>query len=257
MTQKCNGAIIEIRDRKGGNMSRSVFPSGIDTFTELFDLPYNKVNEAKRLTELKMRLSLTNDEQNELISLSNGLEEYLITPETFNKFQDALTAVEEFFFQNVQGFLEEKQEIWDSYIRQFVFVGKWAASKEYKFQNLVSGANGDLYICRVDHRSTTANQPTVSNATWQQLSSKGDKGDIGLNAILKGDWNTTTAYKLGDAVCFGRVGSLPGLTYIALRDNTAKSPDLNVADWMLYQQLYVGATMPAGAQPGLHFIKLI
>ena len=236
-------------------MSRSNFPEKVDEFRELFDLPYEKIRDANRLTELKGKVSLTNDEQIEVKNLVNNLKEYMITPETFNKFQDALQAVQQFFYDNVQGFIEERQLIWDSYIKDFKFVGKWKTGTTYKFQNMVTDSKGNLYICKETHVSNGANEPTLSVAFWQQASSKGDKGDIGLNAIYKGDWKTTTAYAIGDAVCFGRVGHLAGLTYIALRANTGKSPDVSPDDWTLYQQLYVGTTRPTGAAQGLHFIK--
>ena len=236
-------------------MSRSVFPNGVDEFTELFDLPFDKVQDANRLTALKMQAQLSNDEQIEMMALTSELQEYLITPETWNKFTDAIQAVEKFFYANVQGFIENKQKIWDSYIKQFVFVGKWKSGADYKFQNLVSNKDGDLYICKSDHKSVAGNAPELNSTLWAKLSSKGDKGDIGLNAFYKGDWNATTGYKLGDAVCFGRVGHKAGLTFIALKDNTGKSPDKSPDDWTLYQQLFVGTAKPLGAAPGLHFIK--
>ena len=89
-------------------MTRSVFPENVDTFNELFDLPFEKIADANRLTELKAKPTLTNDEQTEMLALTNSLKDYMITPETFNKFQDTLVAVETFFRDNVQGFIEDK-----------------------------------------------------------------------------------------------------------------------------------------------------
>ena len=238
-------------------MTRSVFPEEVDSFQELFDLPYNKYQEATRLTELKMKASLTNDEQNEVLNLTSSLQAYMITPETWNKFADTLVAVEQFFNENVQGFIEDKQVLWDSYIRQFKLVGKWVSGKAYKFQNLVSDANGDLHICKSDHTSTLSNDPILNQNLWSKLSSKGDKGDIGLNAIYKGDWSESTTYALGDAVCFGRDGSKAGVTYIALKSNVGKSPSSSPDDWQVYTQLYVGVSAPLGAGVGLHFIKVL
>lgn len=237
------------------NGSRSSFPDQVDQFTEVFDLSFEKIGKANRLTELKGKASLTNDEQNEVLAITTELRDYMITPETFNKFQDSLVAVQQFFNDNVQGFLDNKQAIWDSYIKEFKYVGTWAVSKEYKFQNMVTDAKGDLYICKQDNRSAAGTNPTTNTTYWQKASAKGDKGDIGLNAIYRGDWVAGTPYAIGDAVCFGRVGSAPGLTYIALRANTGKSPSTSPDDWMLYQQLYVGKTRPTGAQAGLHFIQ--
>lgn len=238
--------------------SRSRFPESLDLFPELFDLPFDKIQQANRLTELKGKAdeNLTNDEQNEIKTLIAGLKDYMITPETFNHFQDSLYAVEKFFYDNVQGFIEGKQVIWDSYIKSFKYIGAWRTGITYNFQNMVTDSKGDLYICKETHASTTSTS-TTNTRYWQKASAKGDKGDIGLNAFYRGDWNNSASYALGDAVCFGRVGSAAGLTYIALRANVAKSPATSPDDWTLYQEMYVGETRPSGAGAGLHFIQEI
>lgn len=240
-------------------MSRSAFPEGVDTFQELFDLPFNKVQDATRLTELKSKESLTNDEQNELARLSLELKEYLVTPETWNKFADALNAVEVFFNENVNEYIENKQKIWDAYIHNFQVKGVWKAGTKYGFQNMVTNEKGDLYICLQEHVASTANKPPVngSNAVWQITSKKGDKGDPSLPLSYKGDWDATTAYVVGDSVTVGRVDDNTPLLYYALKDNTGKDPKTDAENWVLYTNLYVGAELPSGAGIGLHFIQLI
>lgn len=241
-------------------MSRSIFPEGVDQFTELFDLPFDKLSSANRLTALKMKEKLTNEEQNEVTMLSSELHDYLITPETWNKFQDSLQAVQQFFYDNVQGWLTNKQNIWNSYIRNFKSVGVWAVGTSYKFQNIVVAKNGNAYICKVDHVASTANEPKgdgQGNDQWQKISNKGDTGDAGLSLILKGDWNSATSYNMGDAVQFGRDLYKSPVVYYALRDNVGKSPNSNSSDWALYDKLFVGASLPNGYGAGMHFIKII
>lgn len=237
--------------------SRSNFPNETDKFVELYDLPFDKIQQANRLTELKGKASLTNDEQNEIKTLEASLKDFMITPETFNHFQDAIYAVEKFFYDNVQGFIEDKQVIWDSYIREFRYIGRWQSGRAYKFQNMVTDSNGDLYIAKRDHTSATSTNPTTNTTNWQKASAKGEKGDTGLAATYKGDWSSSVAYKLGDAVCFGRVGSQAGVDYIALRDNTGKSPATSPDDWTILQKVYVGTSRPSGVGAGLHFIQEI
>lgn len=237
-------------------MSRSVFPEGVDQFTELFDLPYEKVAAAERLTKLKLQGKLSNDEQNEIMVLSAELKDYLITPETWNKFQDALQAVQLFFNQNVQGWLEDKQKVWDSYIRNFVLVGTWKEGTSYKFQNMVMGQDGNLYLAKLDHIAKAANKPVIgSNATWQQISNKGEKGDVGLTGILRGEWNATTNYKIGDAVNVGRHLHYTPVVYMAIKDNVGKAPNENHNEWMLYDKVYAGDKLPTGYGVGMHFIQ--
>lgn len=237
-------------------MSRSKFPEGVDSFVELFDLPYDKMKSAERLTLLKMQASLSNDEQNELSALTSELEDYIITPEHWNKFGDSLVAVQTFFNDNVKGFIENKQKLWDTYIKNFKYIGKWTGSKQYKFQNMVIGEDGDLFLCKKDHTSNSGNGVTNSEF-WQRVSSKGDKGDIGLNASYKGDWSDVKEYDIGDAVSYKREGWKTPLVYISnMKSNIGNKPELGKG-WFLYSQLYVGNTVPAGASAGLHFIKVL
>ncbi|MBO1087233.1 hypothetical protein [Enterococcus mundtii] len=237
-------------------MTRSVFPEGVDQFTELFDLPYDKIAAAERLTNLKLKKTLSNDEQNEIIALSAELKDFLITPETWNKFQNALQAVEQFFFDNVQGWLEDKQKTWDSYIRNFCLIGKWNTSTTYKFQNMVIGTDGNMYLAKLDHLSNDSNMPVIGgNDLWQQITNKGDKGDVGLTGILKGDWNAKSTYKVGDAVSFGRTLHYTPVIYIAIKENVAKSPDANSDSWLLYDKVYAGTQLPNGFGIGMHFIE--
>lgn len=238
-------------------MTRSKFPEGVDQFEELFDLPYNKVLEAQRLTELKMKPSLTNDEQNEMLTLTTSLKEYLITPETFNKFQDCLQNVEQFFYSEVFDFLKNKQVTWENYIRQFQVFGKWQAGKNYKMHNLVYEEDGTLFLCLKDHVSVAEKSPQKAPELWQQMTARGEKGDIGLNAIYKGIWNKETAYKLGDVVTLRRVNDLDRVEYLCLRDNVGKTPDESPDDWQLYSRLVVSKTEPKNVGEGAHFIKLI
>lgn len=237
--------------------SLSKFPNGVDSFHEVFDLPYGKHDAAVRLTELKNKPSLTNAEQDELLQLANELNQFMITPDHWNRFGSALYAVQTFFNDNVRGFIENKQKVWDSYIKNFTFVGKWVAGKSYKFQNMVTDSKGDLYICRVDHVSVSGATPDKNATQWAKASAKGDKGDIGLNATYKGDWSAATNYVMGDAVTFLNQGITGGVVYIAKRANVGKSPNTSADDWMLYQQLTVGEKEPPGAGVGTHFIEVL
>ncbi|HFI0463210.1 TPA: hypothetical protein ACGO1T_000554 [Streptococcus suis] len=235
----------------------SAFPEGLDQFNEVFDLPHGMYDKAARLTELKNKASLNSGEQDELIQLTSELHMYLITPQAWNKFGSALYSVQKFFNSNVRGFIEDKQKIWDSYIKQFLFVGRWVSGKSYKFQNMVTDANGDLYLCKKDHVSVVSQPPTTNTTYWVKLSSKGEKGDVGLNATFRGEWNTSTQYALGDAVVVGGNSINGGLVYIAKRQNTGRNPGTSLDDWVLYNNLYVGPTPPANAGTGVHFIEVL
>lgn len=224
-----------------------MFPQEIDSFIELYDLPANLVTQAKRYQELKMKPTLTSTEQNELNGLTTQLVNYIITPETWNKFADSLVNVETFFTQEVMGFIEAKQALWDLYVKAFKYVEIYNPEHAYKFQNMVKSNNGDLYLALQD---VPAGNLLEDTAYWQKISTKGDKGDVGLNAYYKGDFDEAKTYVVGDAVTY------EGFIYYCKKD-TATGVLPNDSDhWFLWDRNIVSKTAPSTRQAGLVWIKL-
>lgn len=238
--------------------NRSNFPGSEDNFTELWDLTHAQVENAKRLNQLRQMASLTNAEQDEVLSLSASLRENQINPEDWNLLGDAIFNLQEFFNDEVHDYILSKQSEWDTYVQDFNHVGAWAAGKAYKAQNMVTNVRGDLFIAKQSHTSTSANQPQPENNTvfWSKIGARGIKGDPGISAKYLGDWNSARAYVLGDAVTFKNMGDIGGLVYVAKRANTNVKPNASGADWQLLTQSYIGRTEPLGAQPGTHFIHI-
>lgn len=238
-------------------MSRSEFPNKIDTFTELFDLPADKVNAAMELNALKQKAVLDNNEQNRISALSAELQDYIITPETMNKLTDCLVALETFFTQEVKGYIDGKQKEWDQYVKDFNFVGVWDNSSKYRRQNLVS-YEGNLYLVLKDVVADKNNTPANSDCYWQ-VAFKGDKGDIGLNAIYRGVWDGNRNYEIGDAVSIklGEPWNPLDIVYIAKTANKGKKPDIETGDWFPYTQIIVGGQKPANLHPSIHFLEVI
>jgi hypothetical protein len=227
--------------------NRSTFPEQIDSFVELYDLPPNLVTQAKRYQELKMKPTLTSTEQNELNGLTTQLSSFIITPETFNKFADAVVNVETFFTQEVMGFIEAKQTQWDTYVKAFKYIGVHSTSTAYKFQNMVKNSNGDLYLALKD---VPTGKALTDTAYWQKISTKGDKGDVGLNAYYKGNYSASTAYAVGDAVSYN------GFIYYCKVATTAGTAPTNGSNWFLWDRTIVSETAPATRQEGLVWVKI-
>ena len=116
----------------------SEFPKKLDNFKEMFDLPANKVRAARRRSELLAKAKLNNDEQNELNTINAELREYIISAVDWNKFGSSVYSLQKFFRDNVEGYLEDKQLLWLSYIENFNFVGNWKVGASYEMHNMVS-----------------------------------------------------------------------------------------------------------------------
>lgn len=227
--------------------NRSTFPEQIDSFVELYDLPPNLATQARRYQELKMKPTLTSLEQNELNGLTTQLSQFIIMPETFNKFADAVVNVETFFTQEVMGFIEAKQVLWESYVKAFKYIGVHSASNAYKFQNMAKSSVGDVYLALKDVPTGTALTDTLY---WQKISSKGDKGDVGLNVYYKGDFDPLKAYAVGDAV------SYKGYIHYCKVATTAGVLPTDGTKWFLWDRNIVSETAPTTRQEGTIWVKI-
>lgn len=241
-------------------LTRSTFPNKVDSFAELYDLPPSMVAKAKRYQDLKMKPTLNATEQAELNTISVELGHYIITPETWNKFGDALINVETFFKEEVDGYIDTKQSEWADYVRDFRFVGVHDSDNAYEFQNMVHASKeeedidrggtitqGDLFMALSDVPIGTE---ITSSKYWQKISIKGDKGDVGLNTSLKGRYNETISYAVGDAVTFD------GNIFFCIEDTTVGISPADSKHWFLYDRTYVSINEPIVKQQGLLWIEI-
>lgn len=227
--------------------NRSTFPSQIDTFKELYDLPPSLVASAKRYQELKIKPTLNATEQTELNNLTTQLGSYIISPESMNKFQDSLTNMQVFIKDEIDGYINGKQVEWANYVKDFKLIGNHSTSIAYEFQNMVK-YNGDLYLALKDVPVGTA---ITSTTHWQKISTKGDKGDVGLGVSLKGAFNATLTYAIGDAVTYN------GNIFYCIKGTTAGIVPTNSTYWFLYDRTIVSQTAPANRQQGLLWIEVV
>lgn len=221
----------------------SDFPDKIDEFETLFDLPASLANSAKRYQELKMMATLDAVEQEELNRLTLDLGGYIITPQTWNKFSDGVVNTQRFFKEKVDGYIDTKQDEWAGYVKAFRWVGNYNASTTYVFQNQVT-YGGDLYLCLKKSKGVTPK----TGANWQKISSKGDKGDVGLNTHLKGDYSSSASYVIGDAVRYN------GSIYYCIKSGKGVPPT-NSSNWHLYDKMFVGPKPPGNKQVGMVWIQ--
>lgn len=245
-------------------MSRSTFPKKIDVFVEVFDLPADKVASALELQQLKQKTTLNNDEQNRISALSAELQDYMITPETMNKLQDAIVEIEKFFDGNVRQYILEKQKEWDTYVNDFNYVGQWSSTAKYHKQNILT-YNGNLWLCIKDVVADSSHTPDRDADHYRQIAYKGDKGDIGLNAIYRGEWSGGTAYKAGDAVSI-RV-SAPWnpveMIFIAKKDNQGQQPSVDKESqyWLPYTNILIGTydfeANHTPIHPNINYIQML
>ena len=112
--------------------------------------------------------------------------------------------------------LEDDQGLWDYFHKGITFLGTWSGSTvRYKVNDVVK-YGADLWICTLDHTSST----TFSDATNWTLFVGGLE--------FENSWSSGGIYQPGDVVSYG------GYAYIAKTNNTNKTPTSNASDWDLF-----------------------
>lgn len=213
---------------------RSIFPEGgVDQIRERYNLPASLKPSLKRYQELYIKESLSPSEQAELNNLTITLRPYMPDVEHLNFVGDVLINTQKFFKEGVEPYIEDKKLEFQAEVDKLTYRGEWQPNTQYYKKNIVT-SGGEGFIAKVD----SINQSPPSTTYWGKIAQKGVKGDPSLNINFKGEYDSSVAYVLGDAVVYG------GLWYYA-KQNTLGNPPTNADYWELQtNQTLVSDTEP-------------
>lgn len=187
---------------------RSVFPeNGYDIFKESYDLPASLRPQALEYQTLKTKEILTPDEVSRLNILTTTLENYIITPEKMNYFQDAVSGTQKFFMENTVGFVNNKQIEMNTYtdekkvefqkeIDKFDDKGIYNPTITYVSKNFCM-YDGQTYISLQTNTGVT---PADDGIRWRKLTIQGERGLSGIGLVWRGQFVYSTVYQLNDLV---------------------------------------------------------
>lgn len=146
--------------------NRSTFPQAIDTFTEHRELTPQEVSLANRWKTLRAKEDKNATEIAEFNSLTEQLSDAIFSSEDINKIQDCMVALETFFKNDVDTYL-------DNYMENFNYKGEWERIVSYKQFNTVT-LNGSSYIALTDNLDREPGT-IAGEGYWGLLAAKGDK----------------------------------------------------------------------------------
>lgn len=106
------------------------------------------------------------------------------------------------------------QTNWAQFVEGIEFDNDWSTSGVYQNGDIVR-YGGNSYIAKTSHDASSLTPPPINNTDWD-LFSNGFR--------FQGDWNSGTAYKVGEIVRNG------GFTYLATADSTNQQPP-NISFW--------------------------
>ena len=203
-------------------MNYSSFPESVDTFVKKYPLQASDIQKSIEYKQLKEKLNRTSQEDDRLSQLSQELSYAFIDPEEWNKFQDALVNTQEFFLQEVYGYIQQKQNEFQAELDKFTHRDEYNPTVQYRKRNTVT-FQGETYLCLQD---TVGNAPNPLNNTqhWAKIAARGAQGQQGIAGTglrFRGTYNNSVQYMTDDAVQFG------GQLFACLQNNIGQEPNPN------------------------------
>lgn len=193
----------------------STFPTTVDSFIEHVSASAADAANIALYQQLIQTPNLTPTQQTQLANLTTTLRSKLFFSDDLNLLQDAVLNLENFFLNEVDGYIQTKQSDFDATVNKFSFQGVYNPSTTYMEWNTVQ-YNGQSYICTVDNTVGIAppTGSTISNSNWALIAQqgiqgpKGDTGQNGIGLVFQGTYDNTKVYNVNDAVAYN--GSLYG-----------------------------------------------
>ena len=241
--------------------NRSTFPNEIDVFAQKFDIPSSMMPSVVRFKQLKEKSSLTSTEQVELDNLIQALNEYLFTPEDWNKFADALINMEIFIKDNVEGYVIQKQSEMQTYvdtkqlefdaeIQKFSHKGQYSSTTTYQMWNTVT-YNYETFISKQNNNLNHTPIGNEGDLWWSKAAARGAQGIPGIGLSFSGEYNNATSYTPGNAVNYN------GSIYYCILNSIGNLPT-NTTYWTKFMDgtsPIIQDTQPEQVYPGQIWIQ--
>lgn len=189
------------------------FPEAVDNLTRMSDLSFEDLPLVQQYYDYYNSGNLSG--ANALLEANPMLKNKIFNAAKFNKLSDGIGAVQQFFKEKLQDYLNE----------QLTYAEEYNPSTTYKKTNIIS-YNGEGFICRRDTSIGIAPINGQSTSNWGLISKQGVQGASGVGLSPRGVWNDSTQYYIDDFVSHGQK------FWQSLTNNINSEPSIGNADWL-------------------------
>lgn len=142
--------------------------------------------------------------------------------ELVNAAQNVVLALENYYYNGVEGKLSELLTDYTNLVNQFIDELNYSAETVYYKGNIVH-YNNNLYVY-INDTPTSAIPPTITTY-WALLGLRGKQGNYGIDLVMRYNWSSNTQYFVNDIVIY------EGVAYYAKQDNINSTPNGASSDW--------------------------
>lgn len=218
------------------------FPEEVDNLTRMSDLSFEDLPLVQQYYSYYNSGNLSG--ANALLEANPTLKTKIFNAAKFNKLSDGIGAVQQYFKENLQDYLNE----------QLTYAEEYNPSTTYKKTNIVS-YNGEGFICRKDTSIGVAPINGQSTPNWGLIAKQGIQGASGTGLSPRGVWDSTLDYFIDD--CVADNNSL----WQCVTSNINSKPSTTNNDWLelvSFANLIITSTaQPTNQEVGNVWIKEI
>lgn len=205
------------------------FPEQVDNFIQWLDITASDGTLIKQYTEAVQSGNMLL--ANQILSQIPSATQKIIKANDLNKLTQAMLAVERFYKSDVQGYIANKQQEWQSVIDQFSYKGDWTSGNSYLKNNLVSYYISGLEYIYIAIDNVPIGVVPDDKKYWRSLTIRGQQGFSGQGLSYRGQWKSFKSYMTNDAV------SHAGALWMAVTPSQNIEPTNSASAWRIVMAL--------------------
>lgn len=168
---------------------------------------------------------------NQILTQIPQATQKIITAVDLNTLSQAMLAIERFYLNDIEPYIDDLHQSWLNTIQQFSYKGVWQSGTSYVTNNLVSYTTSGLNFVYIALSNVPVGISPTNQTYWRLLTIQGQQGASGEGLSYRQEWNSSTQYATNDAVTYD------GALWMALQASQNRFPDTNPQYWQLVMNL--------------------
>ena len=205
------------------------FPNSLDQFTTFLNIVSS---DGPLIGQYQSAMQNGNTTlANQILTQIPQATQKIITAVDLNTLSQAMLAIERFYLNDIEPYIDDLHQSWLNTIQQFSYKGVWQNGTSYVTNNLVSYTTSGLNFVYIALSNVPIGISPTNQTYWRLLTIQGQQGASGEGLSYRQEWNSSTQYATNDAVTYN------GALWMALQASQNRLPDTNPQYWQLVKNL--------------------
>lgn len=211
------------------DLSLTNFPNSLDQFTTFLNIVSS---DGPLIGQYQSAMQNGNTTlANQILTQIPQATQKIITAVDLNTLSQAMLAIERFYLNDIEPYIDDLHQSWLNTIQQFSYKGVWQSGTSYVTNNLVSYTTSGLNFVYIALSNVPIGISPTNQTYWRLLTIQGQQGASGEGLSYRQEWNSSTQYETNDAVTYN------GALWMALQASQNRLPDTNPQYWQLVMNL--------------------